>query len=79
VAIVAPVNGAYLGTPQPTLTITYSDPPVFTAPWTARLTWTRDDSYQMFEYACHEGNQQVRNMINSSRAQRRADVAAADQ
>jgi len=58
---------------------TYSDPEVFTADWSARLTWPRDDSYQMFEYACHEGNQQVRNMINSSRAQRRADAAAADQ
>ena len=55
---------------------TYTDPDVFTAPWSIRLTWPRDDGYRMFEYACHEGNTQVRNMINSSRAQRRLDAAA---
>lgn len=56
--------------------LTYSDPPVFTAPWTVRVTWTRDDSYQMFEYACHEGNVSIRNHINASRADRReTDVA----
>jgi hypothetical protein len=46
----------------------YSDPQVFTAPWTARLDWTRNDEYEFFEYACHEGNVQVRNYITSSRA-----------
>jgi hypothetical protein len=55
---------------------TYSDPGVFTAPWSIRLTWVRDDGYRMFEYACHEGNTQIRHMINSSRAQRRLDAAA---
>lgn len=50
--------------------MTYSDPEVFTAPWTARLPWTRDEEYGFFEYACHEGNVQVRNYINSSRAER---------
>jgi hypothetical protein len=51
--------------------LTYSDPPVFTAPWTARLTWTRDDGYEFYEYACHEGNVSIRNHINASRAERR--------
>ena len=51
-----------------TYEVTYSDPEVYTAPWTARYDWTRDDSYQMFEYACHEGDEQVRNYITSSRA-----------
>jgi hypothetical protein len=50
--------------------VTYTDPDVFTAPWTAELEWTRDDGYQMFEYACHEGNQAIRNLIKASRAQR---------
>jgi hypothetical protein len=53
-----------------TYEITYSDPKVFTAPWTARLDWTRDDKYVMYEYACHEGDVQVRNYITSSRAKR---------
>ncbi|HEY6814731.1 MAG TPA: hypothetical protein VI168_04245 [Croceibacterium sp.] len=55
--------------------LSYSDPPVFTAPWTARVTWTRDESYQMFEYACHEGNVSLRNHINASRAERRGAAA----
>ena len=50
--------------------VTYTDPQVFTAPWTARLDWTRDDTYQIFEYACHEGNVQIRDYITASRADR---------
>jgi hypothetical protein len=50
--------------------ITYDDPEVFTAPWTAQLEWTKDDSYLMPEYACHEGDEQVRNYIVASRAAR---------
>ena len=52
--------------------ITYDDPEVFTAPWTAQLEWTKDDSYLMPEYACHEGDEQIRNYITSSRAARAA-------
>ena len=58
--------------------LTYSDPPVFTAPWTARVTWTRDDGYQMYEYACHEGNVSIRNHILASRAERRQASAGGD-
>jgi hypothetical protein len=43
---------------------------VFTAPWTVRLDWQRNDDYKLFEYACHEGNVQIRGYINSSRAER---------
>jgi hypothetical protein len=53
-----------------TYDVTWNDPVVFSAPWTARLDWQRDDSYQIFEYACHEGNVQFRNYITASRAQR---------
>jgi hypothetical protein len=51
-----------------TYEMTYSDPEVFTAPWTVRFDWTRDEEYEFFEYACHEGNVQVRNYITASRA-----------
>jgi hypothetical protein len=61
-----------------TYELTYSDPPVFTAPWTARVTWTRDDGYRMYEYACHEGNVSIRNHINASRAERREARAGGD-
>jgi len=50
--------------------MTYSDPKVFTAPFTARLPWTRNEDYAFYEYACFEGDVQVRNYINASRAQR---------
>jgi hypothetical protein len=50
--------------------VTYTDPVVFTAPWTVRLDWRRNDQYGMFEYACHEGNVQLRNYISASRATR---------
>jgi hypothetical protein len=49
---------------------TYSDPVIYTAPWTVRLDWQRNSDYQLFEYACHEGNVQLRGYITSSRAQR---------
>ncbi len=53
-----------------TYEMSYDDPVVWTAPFTLRVDWTRDDSYEMFEYACHEGNVQLRNYINSDRARR---------
>jgi hypothetical protein len=56
--------------------VTYSDPVIFTAPWTARLDWKRNDKYVIYEYACHEGNEQIRNYITSSRAQRAKEAAA---
>jgi len=48
--------------------LTYSDPEVYTDSWTARLDWTRNDEYEFFEYACHEGNVQPRNYITAARA-----------
>jgi hypothetical protein len=59
-----------------TYQVTYSDPDVFTAPWTAEVEWARDDKYQMYEYACHEGNG-VREWITASRARRKKEGAAA--
>ena len=55
--------------------MTYSDPAVYAAPWTAKVEWTKDDSYRLYEYACHERNQ-VREMIAGSRAQRGIDPNA---
>jgi hypothetical protein len=55
--------------------LTYTDPEVFTAPWTTRVEWIRDDDYNFFEYACHEGNRMPRDYISASRAKRR-DIAA---
>lgn len=58
-----------------TYEITHTDPVVYTAPWTARLNWQRDDEYEFFEYACHEGNVQIRNYITASRSERAQEAA----
>jgi hypothetical protein len=50
--------------------VTYTDPVVYTAPWTVRLDWKRNDKYEIFEYACYEGDVQVRNYITASRSTR---------
>lgn len=57
--------------------MTYSDPVVWTAPYTIREDWQRNDDYGMFEYACIEGDVQVFNYIKSSRAERAKQAAAA--
>ena len=53
-----------------TYTVTVIDPVTQTAQWTARLPWKRDDSYEIYEYACHEDNEAVRNYIVTSRYRR---------
>jgi hypothetical protein len=42
------------------------DPVVMTAPYKIDLPWRRNDDYGMFEYACHEGNVQVRGYITAT-------------
>ena len=56
-----------------TYEMTYEDPVVFQAPFTLQVNWSRDDTYEFFEYACHEGNVQVRNYITANRAARAAE------
>src|SRR5690606_39964982 len=55
--------------------LTYSDPEIFTTPWTARTQWTRDEDYVSYEYACHEGNYAIRDYISASRGQRENEAA----
>jgi hypothetical protein len=47
-------------------TYTVNDPKVFTAPWTARQTLKRLNG-QIYEYACHEGNESLSAMLRGSR------------
>jgi len=60
-----------------TYELTYSDPQVFTKPFTARMDWPRNEKYEFFEYACHEGDEQVRNYIVANRALR-AKIASGE-
>jgi hypothetical protein len=36
-----------------------------------RMDWPRNEKYQFFEYACHEGDEQVRNYIIANRTMRK--------
>ena len=56
--------------------VTIDDPKVYTKPWTVALPLNRDDSYQMFEYSCHEGNYAMANALSFGR-KRDAEEAAA--
>jgi hypothetical protein len=44
----------------------------FTAPWTVAFPLTLDPAYRMFEYACHEGNYALANILRGARAAERA-------
>ena len=52
------------------------DPATYTAPWTMRMTVTRQSGYEIYEYACHEGNIAMRNALSAERAYERAAAEA---
>jgi hypothetical protein len=45
-----------------------NDPGTWTRPWTVAFSIQRDPGYAMYEYACHEGNYALPNMLSASRA-----------
>jgi hypothetical protein len=48
--------------------VTFTDPATWTAPWTAALDMKkRPDDAGVFEYACHEGNHGMSNMLSAAR------------
>ena len=48
--------------------VTVNDPKTWTAPWTASFPLRREQDYKIFEYACHEGNHAMSNVLSASRA-----------
>jgi hypothetical protein len=49
--------------------ITVEDPATFSKPWTAVIPISRlADDTQIYEYACHEGNQAMPNLLSGGRA-----------
>lgn len=49
--------------------ITVEDPATFSKPWTASIPISRlADDTQIYEYACHEGNQAMPNLLSGGRA-----------
>ncbi len=55
---------------------TITDPTVWTKPWTVSIPMTRSDE-PLYEYACHEGNYAMRNILSGARAAEKAGHAAA--
>ncbi len=53
---------------------TMEDPSTFTAPWTGELPFTRIDE-EIYEYACHEGNYALSNILSGERAREREEAA----
>lgn len=55
---------------------TVDDPTMWTRPWTGVLTMTRDDGqYELVEYACHEANYAVPNILSAARAAEKGKTA----
>ena len=52
--------------------VTFDDPHTWTRPWTFAMNLTHDESQPPFEYACHEGNYGLRNMLSAARAEEAA-------
>jgi hypothetical protein len=42
------------------------DPEVLTGPWKMAFPWTRNEAYESYEYACHEGNTVIPYYIRST-------------
>ena len=47
---------------------TVDDPRTYTRPFTLEFPWRRDSNYGFYEYACHEGNHALHNILSGSRA-----------
>src|ERR1700730_6617627 len=45
---------------------TIDDPKMFTRPWTVSIPLHRNPAYRIYEYACHEGNRSVGNILSDS-------------
>jgi hypothetical protein len=58
--------------------VTVDDPTSWTRPWTFAMPLTRDDDEAIFEYACHEGNLAMPNLLSAARAAEAAGGVATD-
>ena len=54
-------------------TVTVDDPNVYTRPWTISTPLTAEPDYVIYEYACHEGNYAIPNILAGAR---KAEAAA---
>jgi hypothetical protein len=57
--------------------VTMNDPANLTAPWTAVEYWKAEKKDQIYEFACHEGNEAMAGTLSGYRAQEKAAADAA--
>lgn len=57
--------------------VTFEDSHTWAQPWTFAMNLTHDETQPLFEYACHEGNLGMRNMLSVARAEEAAAKAGA--
>jgi hypothetical protein len=49
--------------------VTFDDEHTWARPWSFAMNLTKDDTQQVFEYACHEGNYGLRNILSAARSE----------
>jgi hypothetical protein len=49
--------------------VTFDDPHTWARPWSFAMNLTHDEAQPPFEYACHEGNYGLRNVLSAARAE----------
>jgi hypothetical protein len=58
--------------------VTVNDPTIWTKPFTLGVPLTKDDTqYELVEYACHEANYGLENILSAARAEEREAAKAA--
>ena len=55
---------------------TVNDPSTFVRPWTAQIPMSKTEG-PIWEYACHEGNYAMTNVLTGARAEEKAAAEAA--
>jgi hypothetical protein len=51
--------------------VVVNDPQTWVRPWKVAFPLSRDESYVLYEYACHEGNYALANILRAARAAER--------
>ena len=58
-------------------TVTVEDPGTWPRPWTYSVPLTEDDTQSIHEYACHEGNYAMANILSAQRSDEKKGVSTA--
>jgi hypothetical protein len=53
-------------------TVTIDDPTTYVRPWTYSMPMTQDDQQIIYEYACHEGNYGLANLLSAGRTEEKS-------